>query len=87
MENQSETTTPPATAVSEIPEQWKLLEEQVEEVEKLAGEHEQESQKMVRRSIGFDALTVIFGAASPALTVLGLKRTSPLATPVNESMT
>jgi len=45
-----------------------LVVTQLEEVNRIALEYETTSQKMVARSIRYDALTVIFGAASPALT-------------------
>jgi len=44
------------------------LEEQIKEVNEIATEFEGTSKKMVQRSIRYDALTVIFSAASPALT-------------------
>jgi hypothetical protein len=44
------------------------LTAQIEHVNKVAEKYEGKSQTMVRRSIRYDALTVIFSAASPALT-------------------
>ncbi len=67
-ENLTETVKSQNTTADDSADPRKSLDLLVAKVEESAEQYEQQSMKMVRRSIGFDAVTVVFGAASPALT-------------------